>query len=329
MRLLIIIFLILLTGTVKTIGQDFDVMFYNVENLFDTVDDTTKNDDEFLPEGSRRWTSNRYHKKINAIARVIAAGGRWELPLLAGLCEVENKEVLEDLVYGTIMSAGNYGIVHRESPDPRGIDLALLYRRDHVRVYEVRSWIPERSDGNIFGSRNLLYVKMTIYGDTLHLILCHFPSRRGGVLVAGRVREEMAQLVAEKTDSLMNADANAALIVMGDFNAGPGDETMKTITADSMMVNASAGQASHGEGSYKYQGMWEMIDQILVPVSMTEGCGPFRADLLSFRTVSEPFMLTDDAEYPGKKPFSTYSGFRWASGYSDHLPVMITINHDR
>jgi hypothetical protein len=323
----VIIFIILIAGTVKAGGQDFDVMFYNVENLFDTVDDTTKNDDEFLPEGTRRWTVNRYHKKINGISRVIATAGRWELPLLAGLCEVENEQVVRDLVYGTILSAGNYGIVHRESPDPRGIDLALLYRRDHVRIHEVRSWVPGREESIPFESRNLLYVKMTIFGDTLHLIMCHFPSRRGGVLAAAQVRQEMALLVREKADSLRNADKNTALIVMGDFNARPADETIETMTSGDLLVNAAAGQSSRGEGSYKYQGMWEMIDQILVMESMTEARGSFMADIQSFRTVHELFMLVDDAGYPGKKPFSTYGGFRWTGGYSDHLPVMISISH--
>ncbi len=186
-------------------GQDFTVMFYNVENLFDTTDDTTRNDDEFLPDGSRRWTGNRYYKKINALAQVIAAAGEWELPALVGLCEVENEEVVKDLAYGTILSAGNYGIVHRDSPDLRGIDLALLYRRDHFRVTDVRSWIPARAPGDPFESRNLLYVKAVMDSDTLHVILCHFPSRRGGLLAAEHGREEMAMLVRVKTDSILSS----------------------------------------------------------------------------------------------------------------------------
>ena len=329
MKTLVIIFLILVAGMLSVRGQEFDVMFYNVENLFDTVDDTTKNDDEFLPDGTRRWTKNRYYKKINGLARVIVAGGQWELPMLAGLCEVENEQVVSDLVFGTILSAGNYGIVHRESPDPRGIDLALVYRREFVRILEVRSWIPYYEEPSKFESRNLLYAKMTIYDDTLHVILCHFPSRRGGVLAAGQVRQKMALLVREKADSLINADANAALIVMGDFNSGTGDETIFTMTSGEMLVNAAAGQESRIAGSYKYQGMWEMIDQVLVSASMTEARSPFQADIPSIRAVSEPFMLSDDAEYPGKKPFPSYSGFRWAGGYSDHLPVIITIRHTR
>lgn len=119
MRVILSVMAFLAMMLLQASGQDFSVMFYNVENLFDTVDDTTKNDEEFLPGGSRRWTASRYHRKLSAVARAVAVAGEWELPSLAGLCEVENEEVLRDLVYGTILSAGNYGIVHRESPDPR------------------------------------------------------------------------------------------------------------------------------------------------------------------------------------------------------------------
>jgi len=310
---------------VPSSGQEFTVMFYNVENLFDTTDDTTRNDDEFLPEGSRRWTGNRYQRKISALARVIAAAGEWELPALVGLCEVENEEVVKDLAYGTILSAGNYGIVHRDSPDPRGIDLALLYRRDHFRVAEVRSWIPERAAGDQFESRNLLYIKATMDKDTIHVILCHFPSRRGGVLATEHAREEMALLVRAKTDSILSVSDGASVIVMGDFNAGPKDEIMVNLTSGDHLVNTAVNLTSTEMGSYKYQGTWEVIDQILLSPALAEGTSPIKADLESVRVLEEPFLMTDDLSYPGKKPHATYAGFRWAGGYSDHLPVLITL----
>ena len=306
-------------------AQEFSVMFYNVENLFDISDDTTKNDDEFLPHGSRRWTGTRYRKKIAGLSRVIAAAGEWELPAVIGLCEVENEKVVKDLAYSTLLSAGNYGIVHRESPDPRGIDQALLFRRELFRIEAVRSWVPERSEGLAWESRNLLYVKMTMDDDTLHLILCHFPSRRGGVLAAERLRKEMAELVRAKADSVMSASAGASVIVMGDFNAGPDDKLMTGMTGDELLVNAAEGLSAGGEGSYRFQGTWEMIDQIVMTTAMTDGSGSFMADPQSFRCVSAPFMLTADADYPGKKPFATYGGFRWSGGYSDHLPVIIRV----
>ena len=308
-------------------GQEFGIMFYNVENLFDTKDDTTKNDEEFLPEGSRHWTTGRYRKKITALAQAITVTGQWELPALVGLCEVENEEVVKDLAYGTMLSAGNYGIAHRESPDRRGIDLALLYNRDLFRIIGVRSWVPERADNDPFVSRNLLYVKTVTADDTLHVIVCHLPSRRGGVLAAEGARKEMAMLVRVKTDSIIAASPHASVVVMGDFNAGVGDETMKIITEAGGLINA-AGQYPAGKGgSYKYQGTWEIIDQILVSPSMADDTGPFHADLQSFRLPDAPILMTEDLAYPGRKPFPTYSGYKWAGGPSDHLPVMITIDH--
>ena len=318
--------LLLLVAVIPHAGaQEFSVMFYNVENLFDTSDDTTKNDDEFLPQGSRRWTGTRYRKKIAGVSRVIAAAGEWELPALIGLCEVENEKVLKDLAYGTLLPAGNYGIVHRESPDPRGIDMALLFRREMFRVEAVRSWVPQRSTDSPWESRNLLYVKMAMEDDTLHVILCHLPSRRGGVLAAERLREEMAELIRIKTDSVMGASPGASVIVMGDFNAHPCDEIMTTMTCGGGLVNAAEGLSASGGGSYRYQGAWEMIDQILVARAMTGATASFTVDTGSFRCVSLPFMLIPDPDYPGMRPYATYGGFRWAGGYSDHLPVMITV----
>ncbi|MGB8359394.1 MAG: endonuclease/exonuclease/phosphatase family protein, partial [Bacteroidales bacterium] len=284
MRPFIVILLLLAAAAMQVKAQDYNVMFYNVENLFDTADDTTKDDDEFMPEGSRRWTEKRYWQKINALSRVIAAAGGWELPALIGLCEVENEDVLKDLAYGSILSTGGYGIVHRESPDSRGIDPALLYRRDLVRISDCRSWVPEVREGAVFNSRNLLYVKAIINDDTLHVILCHWPSRRGGVMAAETIREEIANLVRVKEDSIQSATGNKAfIIVMGDFNAAPDDTVMSILTKGGDLVNTAKTLSEKGLGSYRYQGKWEMIDQILVSESMTGTEGPLYADPLTFR----------------------------------------------
>jgi predicted extracellular nuclease len=322
----IVMYLFMVALYLPVAGQEFSVMFYNAENLFDTVDDTTRNDEEFLPGGDRRWTSGRYHKKISALSRAIAAAGEWELPALVGLCEVENEQVVSDLAFGDLLSAGRYGVVHRDSPDLRGIDVALLFRQDYFRIAEVRSWVPPRPGDHPFLSRNLLYAKAVMAHDTLHVIVCHFPSRRGGVLATQGAREEMARLLRAKTDSLLSVAADAAIIVMGDFNAGPDDEIMKSLTFRGLMVNVSDRLVSGEQGTYRYQGQWEVIDQILISSSMALGSGPFRADPESVRVPDASFLLADDPDYPGKKPFATYAGFRWAGGYSDHLPVVITVS---
>jgi len=326
MRPVIFILLMLTAASQQLKGQEFSVMFYNIENLFDTADDTTKDDDEFLPGGSRRWTERRYWQKINALARVIVAAGEWELPALIGLCEVENEKVVSDLAFRSIISGAGYKVIHRESPDPRGIDLALLYRQDLIRIVDSRSWIPEQQEGGIYNSRNLLYTKTVMGNDTVHMILCHWPSRRGGTLAAADVRESIADLVRVKTDSLQASSGDtASIIVMGDFNAAPGDPVIKILSEDNSLINYAEETAGKGIGSYRYQGRWELIDQIFVSRSMTDPESKLYADPLSFRVFDAPFLLADDLDYPGKKPFPTYSGFRWSGGYSDHLPVLITV----
>jgi len=327
MRVILSVMAFLAMMLLQASGQDFSVMFYNVENLFDTVDDTTKNDEEFLPGGLRRWTASRYHRKLSAVARAVAVAGEWELPSLAGLCEVENEEVLRDLVYGTILSAGNYGIVHRESPDPRGIDLALLYRRDCFSFVEADAWLPANVDSMPVLTRNILHVKLTAGADTLHIVICHLPSRKGGVLAAADLRERMVRLAGAGIDSIMSASGGrAAVIVMGDFNTAPGEPLMEQFAREAGLVNLSTETAGEGKGSYRYQGTWEMIDQILVSTPMTDSTNVFYALPGTFRVVDAPFLLTTDGTYPGKKPFPTYGGYSYSGGYSDHLPVTVRVS---
>jgi predicted extracellular nuclease len=320
--------MILTAHAMQSIGQDFTVMFYNVENLFDTVDDSIAGDDEFLQSGERHWTNSRYWQKIGGLSRVIAAAGGWDLPLIIGLCEVENASVASDLAYMTILKNAGYAFIHRDSPDSRGIDISFLYRRDMVHVLETRSWIPETGEEEPFVSRNLLYVKSLIAGDTLQFILCHWPSRRGGILAAEPLREKMARLVKTKVDSIQrSADDKASIIVMGDFNCLPDDPTIMILTADSKLVNIARDLYETGVGSYRYQGKWEMIDQIIVSSGMIDGDIPFETEPGLYKVADLPFLLVDDSDYPGKRPFSTYRGYTWEGGYSDHLPVMVTIRH--
>jgi len=328
MRVVLIILLFMTVGRLQTTGQEFTVMFYNTENLFDTVDDTLTDDAEFLPAGERRWTYNRYWKKVDALSRVIAAAGGWETPFLVGLCEVENRNVVSDLANRSVLVNAGYGVVHRDSPDSRGIDPALMYRTQHVRVIESRAWIPALAPGEVFGSRNLLYVKTVIQGDTLHLILCHWPSRRGGVLAAERLREAVASLVISKVDSIQaDAGGGASVMVMGDFNSTPSEEVMVRMANESGMANLSAAIAKNEKGSYRYQGLWEMIDQVLVSDIMTTGDGEFSALPQDFSVFDAAFLLEDDPDYPGKRPSATYRAYKWEGGYSDHLPVLVTVRH--
>jgi hypothetical protein len=306
------------------------IMFYNVENLFDISDDTLKDDDEFLPGGVMRWHRNRYNLKINSLYKTIIAAGEWNPPDLIGMCEVENRKVLEDLIYDTYLLKYNYGIIHEESPDLRGIDVCLLYRKDRIAVPYYRYCIPSGLKREDFRSRSILYVKAIINSDTVHLFVNHWPSRRGGVLAMEDLRMKIAAMVRDKADSIMKTNSNGArIIIIGDFNSTPDDGEMKSLTArhesGPPLVNLSEPLAADGSGSYRYMGTWEMIDQVIVSQSLLNSVnGLYTSDKML--TIFKPdFLLKKDPGYPGLTPFSTYRGYRYQGGFSDHLPVLLDL----
>lgn len=305
------------------------IMFYNVENLFDTFDDTLTEDDEFLPRGLRRWNSRRYYTKISSLFKTITAAGEWNPPSVIGLCEIENKKVLEDLIYGTNLSKYDYGILHRNSPDPRGIDVCLVYRKDVVAIISSRFMIPFITRPDQFTSRSVLYAKCLIMGDTVHLFVNHWPSRRGGVLAGEAQRLLIAGMVRDRADSIASASGGKArIIMMGDFNSTPDDNIINLLTgrygSGLTMINLAADKPSQ-EGSYRYMGIWELIDQAIVSEYFLNCPGGLFTSRDMFRVFRPEFLLIKDAAYPGKSPFSTYSGYRYRGGYSDHLPVLLDL----
>ncbi len=322
------IFTFILVFIARGQTPSFRVMFYNTENLFDTIDDTLKNDEEFLPDGSRHWSMTRFNKKTDAIAKVIIAAGEWEAPALVGLCEVENEEVIKKLVRSDLLTGVNYSFVHFDSPDKRGIDICLLYRDDIVKVISAESWLPDININPVFESRNALFVRAEVFNDTLDFIFCHWPSRRGGVLASDDQRHMIMETVVQRTDSLRRHTGKAEkLVMMGDFNCSPEFEAMKEMAKRCGLVNLSADAAARGEGSYRYRGKWEMIDQALVSANMTDATpAEGKCYNLSFSVLNKDFLLEDDPDYPGKRPFSTYREYRWEGGYSDHLPVVLVFS---
>jgi len=307
------------------------VIFYNVENLFDTEDDSLSDDMEFLPGGVMRWNKTRYSNKLSALSKVIIAAGGWNPPAVAGLCEIENKRVLGDLVYGTALSAYGYGLIHEESPDTRGIDVCMIYRRDIVSVIDHRLWLPENTKAEEFHSRGVLYTKCVVYNDTLHFLLNHWPSRRGGVLAGEALREGMALRVRHAVDSIYSSSGgNAKIIILGDFNCTPSDPlvsllTVTGITGGCSLVNLSDKKMTDTGGTYRYQGTWEMIDQIIVSDDLLNSRKGLKTSPDQFRIFSPDFLLRDDSKYPGRIPFSTYRGYSYQGGFSDHLPVLLDL----
>ncbi len=326
-------FLLLLRPDKLYSQENYRLVFWNVENLFDTYDDTTSNDDAFTPQGENHWTYTRYKTKLNHISQTIVAmctktGSHLEAPVLIGMAEVENDKVLYDLTNGTSLRKFDYGFVHYDSPDPRGIDNALLYRRDCFFPFLSQA-VSVSDSSNGFMTRDLLLVEgCTATGDTLIAIVSHFPSKRGG-MAADKRRLETAQKLRNVMDTVANAHPSAAVVVMGDFNASPDEQEIKNGLAsdDGTFVNLMK-YITPGSGSYKYQDQWSCLDQIIVSRNLIlKGyCNLHLCEGIA-KIYEGAFLLLDDEKYMGKKVFRTYLGMKYQGGYSDHLPVYIDILH--
>ncbi len=316
---------LLLSGIQPRQDRAFRFMFYNAENLFDTIDQAGPGDDEFTPSGDRRWNGWKYRQKLHHLFQVIACCGEWEPPELIGLCEVENQEVVEDLFHDTPLMKYPYAIVHMDSPDERGIDLALAYRTDAFRVLGQEAWRVCDPEGNPLATRQMIHVTGQIScGDTLHVILLHWPSRFNPAVQ----RWWAASLLHRKLDSLLQEVPGQPVLVAGDFNDNPGDAAPRYLLKDLPLVNLAADPGSSaGNGSLKYKGKWYFFDQILVSENLLSGNGT-RLVKNSFRAVAAPFMEENDQDYLGTRPFRTFAGFRFLNGYSDHFPVAVDLSCD-
>jgi hypothetical protein len=309
------------------------IMFYNVENLFDISDEPLKDDNEFLPSGLMRWNHTRYTKKINSVYKAISAAGEWNPPAVVGLCEIENRTVLDDLVNGTYLSNYGYGIIHEESPDPRGIDVCLLFRKEQVNIIDYRSWIPKGIKADDFHTRSVLYSKCIILGDTIHFIINHWPSRRGGVLAGEPLRSAIALMIRDAVDSLYHVSSGTSkIIIMGDFNCEPDDPVIQSLVnpateAAQSLINMTEQYRSDIPGTYRYMGTWEMLDQIIVTPGLLNCSRGLFTEIKEFRIFRPDFLLKTDSKFPGLTTYSTYRGYRYQGGFSDHLPVLIDLGY--
>lgn len=300
-------------------------MFYNTENLFDVYDDSLTDDNEFLPGSDRRWNYSRYNKKINSIAKVILAAGEWEPPAFVGLCEIENRQVIKDLIYSPILAKFDYGIIHQESPDRRGIDVCAIYRRDKIKVLDYKYRKPVDTEKNSFKSRSILFIKAGLFNDTVNIIVNHWPSRRGGVLAGEDTRNDLASLEQRIIDSVLTT-SSSKIIVMGDFNCTTDDTQIQklcnTQNKQTRLFNLSDSLSHTGKGTYKYIGRWELIDQILISQNLLINDRGYYTSASFFSIFSPGYLQKKDPSYPGMMPFATYSGFRYQGGFSDHYPVL-------
>jgi len=310
------------------------VMFYNVENLFDPFNDSLTRDDEFTLEGARHWTWNKMAKKINGIFKVIMAVGEFDPPVIVGFCEVENGFVIHQLIKETPLSKFDYRMVHRESPDPRGIDVALIYRPDRFQLLEKDFFKVIFPDDSVRRTREILYAKGLMSKDTLHVFVNHWPSKFGGELESESGRYAAAYTLKHKVDSIRVFYPDARILIMGDLNDEPeSDPVVKgfgaCLTDDTLcsqnFVNITAILKQKGQGSYKYQGVWGIIDQIIVSRSLLTRKHKLYTTSANTNVFNAEFLLESDDAFVGKKPFRTFQGYRYYGGFSDHLPVYIDL----
>ena len=317
--------------------KEFKIMCYNVENLFDTKHDSLYNDNEFLPGSMRGWSYARYKEKLSNIAKVIVAVGEWSPPAIVGLCEIENRNTLYDLTKNTGLQQLNYKFIHYESPDVRGIDVALLYLPNFfipINSYPIRIRFPNSEST----TRDILYASGKIpNGDTLHIFVNHFPSRLGGELESEDRRETVATFLRNAVDSVFEIHKKAAVVIMGDFNDYPNDNSMvKTLKTNSLPNNLSEIEPQklynlaykiHAEGkigSYRHENEWGMLDQIIVSGALLDKSLKTKVLSSTFQVFAPDWLLEEDKNF-GVRPFRTYIGMKFNGGFSDHLPIFVKV----
>jgi endonuclease/exonuclease/phosphatase family metal-dependent hydrolase len=317
----------------------FRVMFWNVENLFDTKRDSLKQDGEFTPASIRAWNIKRYKKKMADVSRVITAVGEWTPPALVGLCEVENDTVLRYLTRYSPLKSHKYRYVMTESQDMRGIDVALLYQRDKFKLLGYKALRPDLGV-NERPTRDILHVTgLALTGDTLDVMVVHFPSRSGGERESEPKRLSVARLLRNAVDSLMAVRREASVIIMGDFNDHPENRSVREVLGVRLLgesidkdalyhLFAHKAAGSHavfgdGYGSYKYQGEWEILDHLIVSGKLLDSGARFHTGGDQADIVCLPFLFVEDEKFGGLQPFRTYNGMKYQGGYSDHLPVRV------
>ena len=274
---------------------------YNVENLFHPTQDSVNTDSTYTAEGERRWSLTRYYQKEENIARVLTNIGEWDGVDIVGLQEVENAEVVKHLCY--TLRRNEYDLVHYDSPDRRGIDVALIYKKARIDTLGTRAIHVDLGEQT---TRDILYVcAKADQRDTMHFFVCHLPSQRGGAAETEWKRETAKRVLERAIDSVYATNPNAKIIVMGDMNSG--NLTLKGVTDKTMK----------GQGTHKYQGRWTFLDHFYVSPAI---------DSLSHAYVYEAgWIMETDEKQMGLRPKRTYNGFHYQNGFSDHLPIVLNV----
>ena len=303
----------------------YTLAFYNLENLFDFRDDYKTNDNDFLPTSEKRWNKKRYEKKLYKLADVIHRIGFEKTrkpPTIIGVAEVENKEVLQDLINEEGLKDYNYSVIHYDSKDERGIDVGFLYRNDEFKVKESRrfSIYIEKEPGVQDFTRDILLVSGWLGKEMIHCIINHWPSRRDGVYESSKNRMKASNKVIEIIRTLRNNYEEPNIVVMGDFNDNPNDESLKNLAEKGNLYNPMRALMSFSRGTQNHNFKWNTFDQILVSTNFFKTNNTLAFDEANI--FDEKFLTQYRGRYKGQ-PFRTYVGKKYKGGYSDHFPVYL------
>lgn len=293
----------------KALAEPLTVVSYNVENLFHPENDSITDDDEWTEEGERHWSFTRYNRKVENIARVLTNIGEWDGVDVVGLQEIENAAVVKKLCY--TLRRGEYDFVHYDSPDPRGIDVALIYKKSRIDTLSSRAIRIQRSE---LRTRDILYVSALLdKRDTLHFFVCHFPSQRSGAAESAWKREAAKETLQQAVDSVLAVCPGAKIIVMGDMNS----EDIRLTGLVDKFTNIQYPISNFQSGTHKYQGCWSFLDHFYVSPSIES--------ISDARVYDALWIMETDEKYLGLKPQRTYNGFTYQNGFSDHLPIVLTV----
>lgn len=311
------------------------VAFYNQENLFDTIDDPNKNDNEFLPSDKKQWNTEKYTNKINNMAKVIASMNDGKGADILGMCEVENDVVLNDLAKNKQLAKAQYKFVRYDSPDERSIDNALMYQSKKFTVVASAAYPVIFADNPKWKTRDITMVKLMVKATKTPVIVLvnHFPSRIGGEAESAPKRKQAATVLRGIYDSIAKADPATPVIMMGDFNDEPSDESMKNVLnakghtselASNDLFNAMYELQEQKRGSHYYKNEWGSLDQIIMSNNLVSCTGKVCYKNASVNIYKQDWMLEQDGKYKGS-PLRTFAGQKYLNGYSDHLPVYVIL----
>ena len=307
------------------------LVFYNLENIFDTQDDPRTLDDDFTPKGVKKWTPKRYRRKLRKLANTLNKVGKstsGRIPAFIGVAEVENRKVLKDLINTRPLNRYSMGIVHHDSPDERGIDTALLYDPECFQVIksEAIPLLVFNEEGVRDYTRDILHVEGKLNGEQIHVFVNHWPSRRKGEEITEQRRLTASETLTGFIQGIAESHPDANFIVMGDFNDGPEARSIQLLKNSLNLYNPMEQLASPERGSANYRRSWSLFDQILIShtfFNYKEGSHSY-----SHANIFDAYFLTEwRGRYQGN-PFRTYVGKKYLGGYSDHFPVYIQLKYN-